>query len=203
VTSEAQVIGAFRRLLLAYGGVDIVVNNAGFALSHPVEETAVSDWDRVFAVLARGYFLVAREAFRTMKAQGRGGSVVFITSKNGLFAGKNSSAYNAAKAAEQHLMRSLAEEGGAASIRVNAVAPDAIIRGSGIWSTQWRGERARNYQIEESELEEYYRNRTTLKVNIFSEDVAEAVCFLSSARASKTTGCTITVDGGVPGAYLR
>jgi rhamnulose-1-phosphate aldolase/alcohol dehydrogenase len=203
VTREEQVIDAFRHLVLAYGGVDIVVSNAGLALARAVEETSVGDWDRVFGVLARGYFLISREAFRVIKAQERGGAIVFITSKNALLAGKNSSAYNAAKAAEQQLMRSLAEEGGAASIRVNAVAPDAVLRGSKIWSGEWRKDRAKDYGIEERDLEEFYRNRTTLKVTVSPEDVAEAVLFLVSARSSKTTGCTITVDGGVPGAYTR
>ena len=203
VTSEAEVGAAFRRMVLAYGGLDIVVSNAGLALSRTVEETTAADWDRLFAVLARGYFLVAREGFRIMRAQGRGGAVIFITSKNAQLAGKNSSAYNSAKAAEEQLMRSLAEEGGAASIRVNAVAPDAVLRGSKIWSGDWRRERARDHGIEERGLEEFYRNRTTLKVNVFAEDVAEAVVFLASDRAAKTTGCTVTVDGGIPGAYPR
>ncbi len=203
VTREEQVIDAFRQMVLAYGGVDIVVSNAGLALARAVEETSVGDWDRVFGVLARGYFLISREAFRVLKAQERGGAIVFVTSKNALLAGKNSSAYNAAKAAEQQLMRSLAEEGGAASIRVNAVAPDAVLRGSKIWSGEWRKDRAKDHGIEERQLEEFYRNRTTLKVNVSPEDVAEAVLFLVSARSSKTTGCTVTVDGGVPGAYTR
>lgn len=203
VTSEAAVREAFHRTILEYGGVDIVVNNAGLALARPVEETTVEDWDRIHNVLARGYFLVAREAFKVMKAQGRGGALVFITSKNALLAGKNAAAYNAAKAAEQHLMRSLAEEGGAVGIRVNAVAPDAVLRGSRIWSGGWRQQRARDYGIEEAQLEEFYRSRTTLKMNVYPEDVAEAVLFLASPRSAKTTGCTITVDGGVPGAYTR
>ena len=203
VTIEEQVADCFRRVILMYGGIDIVVNNAGLALARPVEETSAVEWDRVFGVLARGYFLVAREAFRVMKAQGRGGAIVFITSKNALLAGKNSSAYNAAKAAEQHLMRSLAEEGGPASIRVNAVAPDAVLAGSKIWSGEWRRARAREYGIEERDLEEFYRNRTTLKVNVSPEDVAEAAFFLVSSRSGKTTGCTLTVDGGIPGASPR
>jgi rhamnulose-1-phosphate aldolase/alcohol dehydrogenase len=203
VTREEQVSDAFRRTILAYGGVDIVVSNAGLALSRAIEEMSTADWDRIFAVLGRGYFLVSREAVRAMKAQGRGGVIVFITSKNALLAGKNSTAYNAAKAAEQQLMRSLAEEGGPASIRVNAVAPDAVLRGSRIWSGEWRRDRAKDYGIDERELEEFYRNRTTLKVNVVPEDVAEAVLFLVSRTSSKTTGCTITVDGGIPGAYTR
>ena len=203
VTSEEQVADGFRRMILTYGGVDIVVNNAGLALARQVEDTSAVEWDRVFGVLARGYFLVAREAFRVMKAQGRGGALVFVTGKNALVAGRNSSAYDAAKAAEQHLMRSLAEEGGPASIRVNAVAPDAVLAGSKIWSGEWRRARAREYGIEERDLEEFYRNRTTLKVNVTPGDVAEAAFYLVSSRAAKTTGCTLTVDGGIPGAYTR
>ena len=203
VAREHQVSDAFRRMILAYGGVDIVVSNAGLALSSAIEDMSTADWDRLFAVLVRGYFLISREAVRAMKAQGRGGTIVFITSKNALLAGKNSAGYNAAKAAEQHLMRSLAEEGGAASIRVNAVAPDAVLRGSRMWSGEWRRDRARDHGVDERDLEEFYRNRTTLKVNVVPEDVAEAVFFLVSRHASKTTGCTITVDGGIPGAYTR
>jgi rhamnulose-1-phosphate aldolase/alcohol dehydrogenase len=203
VTREDQVREAFQKVVLAYGGVDIVVSNAGLALSRSIEETTLDDWERLFAVLARGYFLVAREAFRVMKAQQQGGTIIFVTSKNALLAGKNSAAYNAAKAAEQHLMRSLAEEGGESGIRVNAVAPDAVLRGSKIWSGAWRQERARDHGIDERELESYYRNRTTLKVNVSPEDVAEAVLFLASPRSAKTTGCTITVDGGIAGAYTR
>lgn len=203
VTSEEQVANCFRRMILTYGGVDIVVINAELALARPVEETSAVEWDRVFGVLARGSFLVAREAFRVMKAQGRGGAVVFMTSKNALLASTNSSAYNAAKAAEQHLMRSLAEDGGPASIRVNAVAPDAVLTDSKTWSGEWRRARAREYGIEERDLDEFYRNRTTLKVSVSPEDVAEATFFLVSSRSAKTTGCTLTVDGGVPGAYPR
>lgn len=203
VTQEAAVKRAFEEAVLAYGGVDIVVNNAGLGASAPIEETSLDLWERVFAVLARGYFLVAREAFKVLKAQGRGGNLVFVTSKNAVVAGKNAAAYSAAKAAELHLARCLAEEGGAFGIRVNSVLPDAVIQGSSIWDSVWRKERAATYGIPEDQLEAFYRERTTLKVNIFPEDVAEVVFFLASPAASKITGAALTVDGGVAAAYVR
>ncbi|MCS7323923.1 MAG: bifunctional aldolase/short-chain dehydrogenase [Thermoflexales bacterium] len=203
VTREDEVARAFAEAARAYGGVDIVVNNAGIASSAPIEETTLADWQRNMDVLATGYFLVAREAFRMLKQQGRGGALVFICSKNSVYAGKNASAYSAAKAAELHLARCLAEEGGAFGIRVNSVLPDAVLQGSGIWNSRWREERAKNYGIRPEELEAYYAARTALKVNVFPEDVAEAVLFLASDRASKTTGAMLTVDGGVAAAYAR
>ena len=203
VSDEEQVIHAFRQATLCYGGVDIVVNNAGIAHSAPVTETDTAAWDRLYRVLARGYFLVAREAFRLWSAQGLGGAMVIVASKNALVAGKNAAAYSSAKAAEVHLARCLAEEGGELGIRVNVVCPDAVISGSGLWDTQWREERARTYGILPEELEEFYRQRTTLKVNVFPEDVAEAVLFFASDRSAKTTGGILTVDGGVPAAFVR
>ncbi|MCS7066847.1 MAG: SDR family oxidoreductase, partial [Fimbriimonadales bacterium] len=203
VRDEAQVSEAFRQAVLAYGGVDIVVNNAGIALAAPIVETTLADWNRLYAVLVQGYFLVAREAFRIWQAQGIGGSLIMITSKNALVAGKDAAAYSSAKAAEAHLARCLAEEGGAIGVRVNCIAPDAVLHGSRIWDTNWRMERARAYGVPPEQLEEYYRQRTTLKVNIYPEDVAEAVLFFASDRSAKTTGATLTVDGGVPAAYVR
>ncbi|WP_376791134.1 bifunctional aldolase/short-chain dehydrogenase [Thermoflexus sp.] len=203
VTSEEQVVEAFRRVILAYGGVDIVVNNAGIAHAAPITETSITDWDRLYHVLVRGYFLVAREAFRIWKAQGLGGSMVIVASKNALAPGKNVAAYSSAKAAEVHLARCLAEEGGEIGVRVNVVCPDAVIRGSSIWDSRWREERARSYGIPIDQLEEYYRQRTTLKVNVYPEDVAEAILFFASDRSAKTTGGILTVDGGVATAYVR
>jgi len=203
VTSEEEVSAAFAVACREYGGVDIVVNNAGIATSAPIEDTTLADWNRNMDILATGYFLVAREAFRVLKQQGRGGSIVFICSKNSVYAGRNASAYSAAKAAELHLARCLAEEGGASGIRVNSVLPDAVLQGSSIWNSRWREERARNYGIQPEDLEAYYAARTTLKVNIFPEDVAEAVLFFASNRALKTTGAMLTVDGGVAAAYGR
>ena len=203
VTREDEVVRAFQVAAAMYGGVDIVVNNAGIATSNPIEETTLEEWQRNIDILATGYFLIAREAFKQMKQQARGGSIIFIGSKNSVYAGKNVSAYSAAKAAELHLARCLAEEGGASGIRVNTVLPDAVLQGSNIWNSAWKEARAKNYGIKAEELDEYYRSRTTLKVNIYPEDIAEAVFFFSSDRALKTTGAMMTVDGGVPAAYGR
>lgn len=203
VTDEAAVTHAFEQVVLAYGGVDIVVSNAGIALSAPIEETSLADWKRTFDILSTGYFLVSRAAFQLWKAQGMGGSLVYVASKNSVAAGKNAAAYSAAKAAELHLARCLAEEGGAHGIRVNTVLPDAVLAGSNIWDAGWRQARAAGYGIKPEDLEEYYRQRTTLKVNVYPENLAEAISFLAGPRASRTTGGVLTVDGGVSAAYMR
>ncbi len=203
VTSEDSVRDAFRQAALAYGGVDIVVSNAGISSSAPIAQTTLGDWRRNSEILGTGYFLVAREAFRQLQDQGRGGNIVFIASKNGLVAGKNAAAYSAAKAAELHLARCLAEEGGAFGIRVNTVNPDAVLEGSRIWNGGWRDARAATYGIAPDQLEEHYRKRTVLGVNVVPADVAEAVAFLASGRAAKSTGNILNVDGGVTAAYTR
>jgi rhamnulose-1-phosphate aldolase/alcohol dehydrogenase len=203
VTSEQSVAAAFRAAVLAYGGVDIVVSNAGIASSAPIEETTLAEWERNHAILARGYFLVARESVRVLRRQGTGGSVVFIGSKNAVAAGKGASAYSSAKAAELHLARCLAEELGGDGIRVNTVNPDAVLEGSRIWDSSWREERARTYGISPDELEEFYRGRTVLRRNVTPADVAEAVLFFVSSRAAKSTGNILNVDGGVAIAYPR
>jgi rhamnulose-1-phosphate aldolase/alcohol dehydrogenase len=203
VTDEKAIMAAFNAAIMAYGGVDIVVNNAGIAGGKPIEQTTLADWQRNMDILATGYFLVAREGFRLLRAQGRGGSLVFVGSKNSIGAGKGASAYSAAKAAEIHLARCLAEEGGEFGIRVNSVLPDGVIQGSSIWDSEWREARAKNYGIKPDELEEFYRKRNTLKVNVTPEDLAEAILFLSGPRSAKTTGGMLTVDGGNPTAYVR
>ncbi len=203
VTDESAVQSAFSRTVATYGGVDIVVSNAGISTSHAIEDTSLAEWNLNQTVLGTGYFLVAREAFRILKTQGRGGSIVFIASKNGLVGGKNAAAYSSAKALEIHLARCLAEEGGPEGIRVNTVNPDAVLQGSTIWSSAWREQRASTYGIQPDQLEEHYRARTTLKVNVLPEDVAEAALFLASDRAAKSTGNIINVDGGVAAAYSR
>jgi rhamnulose-1-phosphate aldolase/alcohol dehydrogenase len=204
VTSEAAVAAAFDAAAEAFGGVDIVVSNAGVASSAPIEETTLAEWERNHAILGTGYFLVARAAFDLLRRQDSGGSIIFVASKNALVAGRNAAAYSSAKAAELHLARCLAEEGGAAGIRVNTVNPDAVLQGSRIWGSSWREERAAAYGIEPDELEDHYRNRTTLGVNILPEDIAEAVLhFASSRRSGKSTGNVLNVDGGVAAAYPR
>ncbi|MCE9559822.1 MAG: bifunctional aldolase/short-chain dehydrogenase [Armatimonadetes bacterium] len=203
VTEESLVENAFKDAMLAYGGVDIVVNNAGIASSAPIEETTLEMWNLNQNTLSTGYFLVAREAFKTFKQQGVGGNIVFIGSKNSLAAGKNAVAYSTAKAAEIHMARCLAEEGGAFGIRVNSVLPDGVLAGSSIWDGSWRAERAATYGIAPDKLEDFYRARTTLKVNILPEDIAEAAFFFASPASAKTTGGILTVDGGVPSAYVR
>jgi NAD(P)-dependent dehydrogenase (short-subunit alcohol dehydrogenase family) len=204
VTSEGAVAAAFGRAVESYGGVDVVVSNAGVASSAPIEATTLAEWERNHAILGTGYFLVAREAFRVLRTQRLGGSVIFVASKNALAAGKNAAAYSSAKAAELHLARCLAEEGGDDGIRVNTVNPDAVLQGSRIWGSSWREERAAAYGIDPDELEEHYRKRTTLGVNILPEDIAEAVMhFASPRRSGKSTGNVLNVDGGVPAAYPR
>jgi rhamnulose-1-phosphate aldolase/alcohol dehydrogenase len=204
VTDEGLVADAYAAAVERFGGVDVVVSNAGLASSAPIEDTTLTEWERNHAVLGTGYFLAAREAFRVMRRQGTGGSIVFIASKNALVAGRNAAAYSSAKAAELHLARCLAEEGGPTGIRVNTVNPDAVLSGSRIWDSSWREERAASYGIAPDELEEHYRARTTLGVNIEPEDIASAVLhFASEARSAKTTGNLLNVDGGVAAAYPR
>ncbi|MEC0256182.1 Sorbitol-6-phosphate 2-dehydrogenase [Paenibacillus sp. GM2FR] len=203
VTDEEAVQSAYRETSITYGGVDIIVNNAGLATSSPFDETSLKEWNLNMNVLGTGYFLVAREAFSLMKTQGVGGSMVFVGSKNSVYAGKNVSAYSSAKALEAHLARCIAAEGGEYGIRVNTILPDAILQGSAIWNSNWRNERAAAYGIEPDQLEEHYRKRTTLLVNIYPQDIAEGIAYFASSRSSKTTGCMLTIDGGVPAAFTR
>jgi len=204
VTDETSIVAAYRAATLAFGGIDVAISNAGIASSAPIVETSLELWDRNHDILARGYFLVARETARLLVAQGTGGSIVFVGSKNALAAGKGAGAYSAAKAAELHLARCLAEELGGHGIRVNTVNPDAVLEGSRIWDSSWREERARGYGIEPEALEAFYRDRTTLKVNVLPADVAAAILFFASPRRSgKSTGNILNVDGGVAPAYPR
>jgi len=204
VTSETDVRDAFRAAIAAFGGVDILVSNAGIASSAPIEETSLAEWNRNQSILVTGYFLVARETFGILREQAAGGSIVFVASKNALVAGRNAAAYSSAKAAELHMARCLAEEGGGDGIRVNTVNPDAVLQGSRIWGSSWREERAAAYGIDPDELEEHYRQRTTLGVNVFPEDIAVAVLhFASDHRSGKSTGNVLNVDGGVAAAYTR
>jgi len=164
---------------------------------------SLADWEQNYAVLARGYFLAAREAFRVLLEQGRGGSIAFVASKNALVAGANAAAYSSAKAASLHLARCLAEEGGPHRIRVNTVNPDAVIQGSSIWSSDWKAERASTYGVSEDELQTFYQGRTKLGVAVLPEDVAEAIAFFVGPRSAKSTGNVVNVDGGVTAAYPR
>jgi rhamnulose-1-phosphate aldolase/alcohol dehydrogenase len=203
VTSEEAIVEMTRRAVLEWGGLDIVVCSAGIATSASVTETTLADWERNHQILARGYFLVAREAFNVLLEQGTGGSIVFVGSKNAIVAGANASAYSSAKAAALHLARCLADEGGRHGIRVNTVNPDAVIEGSGIWSSEWKSERASTYGVSEEDLPAFYRKRTVLDVNVYAEDIAEAIAFIAGPRALKSTGNVINVDGGVSAAYPR
>jgi rhamnulose-1-phosphate aldolase/alcohol dehydrogenase len=204
VTDERSVADAYAAVIDTFGGVDIVVSNAGIASSSPFSETTLDEWNRNQSVLSTGYFLVAREAFRTMEQQRLGGSIVFVASKNSIVAGPNAAAYSTAKAAELHLARCLAAEGGSASIRVNTVNPDAVLQGSRIWDSSWRTERADAYGIAPEDLDEHYRKRSVLGVNVLPDDIAQAVMhFASSARSGKSTGNLLNVDGGVTAAFPR
>jgi rhamnulose-1-phosphate aldolase/alcohol dehydrogenase len=203
VTVEAQVQAAFDDCAREFGGLDILVANAGIASSAPIEETTVALWRKNYDVLAEGYFLTARSAFPLMKANG-GGAIVFIGSKNGIAAATNASAYASAKAASLHLARCLALEGAPFGIRVNSVNPDAVIRGSKIWDGDWRKERAGAHGIDAGkELEEHYRKRSMLGRDVLPEDIAEAVYFLASDKSAKSTGNMINVDAGNAQAFVR
>ena len=203
VASEASVRAGVAAAVEAYGGLDIVVSNAGIAHSAPIDRMALADWERSFAVNATGHFLVTREVLRVLEAQGLGGSLVYVATKNVMAPGKDFAAYSAAKAAEAQLAKVAAIEGGAHGIRANIVNPDAVFRDSRLWSDEIREERARAQGITVAEIEEFYRKRNLLGVSVLPDDVAEAVLFLASDRAAKTTGCTLTVDGGVRDAFPR
>lgn len=203
VTDEAAVIASFAEASIEFGGIDILVSNAGIASSAPIEVTELAMWNRNMDILATGYFLVSREAFRLFRRQKIGGNVVFVASKNGLAASPNASAYCAAKAAEIHLARCLALEGAEAGIRVNTVNPDAVLRGSKIWNGEWREQRAASSNLQVDELEEHYRKRSLLKLNVLPEDIAEAIYFLASDASAKSTGNIINVDAGNVQSFTR
>lgn len=203
VTEEDAVAAAYAQAALEFGGVDILVSNAGIASSASVENTTLALWNRNMDILSTGYFLVSREAFRLMRAQGMGGAIVFVASKNGLAASPNASAYCTAKAAEIHLARCLALEGAEAGIRVNVVNPDAVLRGSRIWSGEWLDQRASTYGTDKDGLEEMYRQRSMLKLSVLPEDIAEAAYFLASDLSAKSTGNILNVDAGNVQAFTR
>ncbi|WP_159621721.1 bifunctional aldolase/short-chain dehydrogenase [Ruania rhizosphaerae] len=203
VTDEAQVSALIDAASLAFGGVDLVVNNAGLSISKPLLETSVKDWDLQHDVMARGSFLVAREAARALIAQKLGGDIVYIASKNSLFAGPNNIAYSATKADQAHQVRLLAAELGEHGVRVNGINPDGVVRGSGIFAGGWGAKRAAVYGVKEEELGQYYAQRTLLKREVLPEHVAAAVFALTGGDLSQTTGLHIPVDSGVAAAFLR
>ena len=203
VTSEVDVTAAFASAALAFGGVDLVVNNAGLSISKPLTETTAADWDIQHGVMARGSFLVSREAARAMKAQGMGGDIVYICSKNSVFAGPDNVAYGAAKADQAHQVRLLAAELGGDGIRVNGINPDGVVRGSGIFAGGWGARRAAVYGVAEQDLGAFYAQRTQLKREVLPDHVAAAVFALTSGDLSATTGLHIPVDSGVAAAFLR
>ncbi|MEU0085937.1 bifunctional aldolase/short-chain dehydrogenase [Streptomyces sp. NPDC006274] len=203
VTSEEQITDAFKAAVLAFGGVDLVVNNAGISISRPLLETTAKDWDLQHAIMARGSFLVSREAARVMTAQRLGGDIVYIASKNAVFAGPNNIAYSATKADQAHQVRLLAAELGGHGIRVNGVNPDGVVRGSGIFAGGWGAQRAAVYGVPEDKLGEFYAGRTLLKREVLPEHVANAVFALTGGDLTHTTGLHIPVDAGVAAAFLR
>ncbi|MFJ8731361.1 bifunctional aldolase/short-chain dehydrogenase [Streptomyces bauhiniae] len=203
VTSEEQIADAFRRAVLAFGGVDLVVNCAGISVSRPLLDTTARDWDLQHAIMARGSFLVSREAARVMTEQGLGGDIVYIASKNAVFAGPDNIAYSAAKADQAHQVRLLAAELGKHGIRVNGVNPDGVVRGSGIFAGGWGAQRAATYGVPEDELGAFYARRTLLGREVLPEHVANAVFALTGGDLTHTTGTHIPVDAGVAAAFLR
>lgn len=202
-TREDQVVSAFAKVVETFGRIDIVVNNAGSMKNAMIDDCPLELWEEMYAVLARGYFLVAREAFRHWKRRKLMGSLVFVVSKNAVTASPGASAYSTAKAAELHLARCLAEEGGPFGIRVNSVLPDGVIRDTNILHPEERKKSAARHGVTSEELEEFFRKRNALKRLVTVEDVAEAILFFSSDRSVKITGAVLNVDGGLISAYLR
>ncbi len=203
VSDEAAVQRAFKEAVLAFGGVDLIVNNAGLSLSKPLLETTVADWDLQHDVMAKGSFLVSKTAAAILIEQELGGDIVYISSKNSVFAGPNNIAYSATKADQAHQVRLLAAELGEQQIRVNGINPDGVVRGSGIFAGGWGAKRAAVYGVPEEELGQFYAQRTILKREVLPENVANAVFALTAGDLSHTTGLHIPVDAGVAAAFLR
>ncbi|WP_347108647.1 bifunctional aldolase/short-chain dehydrogenase [Paenarthrobacter sp. S56] len=203
VTNEAQIAAAIQEAVLAFGGLDLVVNNAGLSISKPLLETTGKDWDLQHNVMAKGSFLVSKAAAKVMIDQGLGGDIIYISSKNSVFAGPNNIAYSATKADQAHQVRLLAAELGEHGIRVNGINPDGVVRGSGIFAGGWGAKRAAVYGVDEQELGKYYAQRTLLKREVLPEHVANAAAVLTSNELSHTTGLHIPVDAGVAAAFLR
>ncbi|MDR6686893.1 rhamnulose-1-phosphate aldolase [Arthrobacter sp. 1088] len=203
VTDEAQIAAAIQEAVLAFGGLDLVVNNAGLSISKPLLETTEKDWDLQHNVMAKGSFMVSKAAAKVMIEQGMGGDIIYISSKNSVFAGPNNIAYSATKADQAHQVRLLAAELGEFGVRVNGINPDGVVRGSGIFAGGWGAKRAAVYGVDEQELGKYYAQRTLLKREVLPEHVANAVSVLTSNELSHTTGLHIPVDAGVAAAFLR
>lgn len=203
VTDAAQVEAAIREAVLAFGGIDLVVNNAGVSLSKPLLETTEADWDLQHDIMAKGSFLVAKAAAKVLIEQRLGGDIVYIASKNSVFAGPNNIAYSATKADQAHQVRLLAVELGEHGVRVNGVNPDGVVRGSGIFASGWGANRAATYGIPEEKLGEFYAQRTILKREVLPEHVANAVAAITGPDFAHTTGLHIPVDAGVAAAFLR
>jgi NAD(P)-dependent dehydrogenase (short-subunit alcohol dehydrogenase family) len=202
--SDAAAVGAaVEATLLAFGGLDLVVNNAGLSVSKPLLDTTEDDWQRQHDVMAKGSFLVSQAAARAMIDQGLGGDIVYISSKNSVFAGPNNVAYSAAKADQAHQVRLLAAELGEHGIKVNGINPDGVVRGSGIFAGGWGAERAAVYGVPEEELGAFYAQRTLLKREVLPAHVANAVAVITSYELRHTTGMHLPVDGGVAAAFLR
>jgi rhamnulose-1-phosphate aldolase/alcohol dehydrogenase len=203
VTDEEQITAAFNAAAIAFGGVDLVVNNAGLSISKPLADTTAADWDLQHDVMAKGSFLVAKAAAKVMTDQGMGGDIIYISSKNSVFAGPNNVAYGAAKADQAHQVRLLAAELGEQHIRVNGINPDGVVRGSGIFAGGWGAKRAAVYGVPEEELGAFYAQRTLLKKEVLPEHVAAAVFALTGGDLALTTGLHVPVDAGVAAAFLR
>jgi NAD(P)-dependent dehydrogenase (short-subunit alcohol dehydrogenase family) len=203
VSDETSIAEALGRVLARFGGVDVVVNNAGLSISKPLLETTAEDWDRQHDVMAKGSFLVTKAAVSAMIAQGIGGDILYVVSKNAIVAGPNNLAYGSAKASQAHQVRLLAAELGEHGIRVNGINPDGVVRGSGIFAGGWGAERAKVYGVEETELGRYYASRTLLKQEVLPEHVANAAFCLVGGELERTTGLIIPVDSGLASGFLR
>jgi len=203
VSDAAAVRAAVEATLLAFGGLDLVVNNAGLSISKPLLDTTEADWDLQHDVMAKGSFLVSQAAARAMVAQRLGGDIVYVASKNAIAAGPSNLAYSATKADQAHQVRLLAAELGEHGIRVNGVNPDGVVQGSGIFAGGWGAERAAVYGVPEEELGAFYAQRTLLKREVLPTHVADAVAVLASDELGHTTGLLVPVDAGVPAGFLR
>ncbi len=203
VSSAEAVAAAMVEAVIAFGGVDLVVNNAGITRAGSLGDTSYEDWDLQYAIMPRGSFVVAKAVEPVLRAQGLGGDIVNICSKNAVFAGPNNIAYSSAKAAQAHMVRLLAAELGDIGVRVNGVNPDGVVRGSGIFAGGWGASRAKTYGVPEEDLGKYYAQRTVLKEEVLPEHCAMAVVALTGGQLPVTTGLIVPVDSGVPQAFLR